>query len=468
MRLTDMFAMSLKNLWQRKTRTILTVLGVVIGVASIVVMISLGLGLRTSMMKEIQGYSNGMQVRVTTPYNSSTKTKSAQEKLLSDSTVSKLETLDHVKDVYPELDVDIVQKFDSLYCSNTLKGLPVKALEGMNLDLKAGSVPKEGSELSIIYGNAALNGRYNARTNFYPYYEGKELPEVDLMSKPVDTYFDADAFNSTIGSQNSMGASSGGDGSSGSATKTPPKKYPIPTAGVLAGGPDDYKSMASWNIYCDVEALKTELRKVFRNKTIPGQPTKKNGRPYKEIFYNAILVEADDFRNIQSIQKAIQDMGYNAESDADWVRQQEQSLNMIQAVLGGIGAVSLLVAAIGIANTMMMSIYERIREIGIMKVIGCNIRDIGALFLIEAAYIGLFGGIVGLVFSYIVSALINHFSGSVDLMGIGNTAGGSISTIPPWLALVGVVFAILIGMLSGFVPSQRAMRLSALAAIKNE
>lgn len=466
MRLTDMFAMSLKNLWQRKTRTILTVLGVVIGVAAIVVMVSLGLGLRASMMKEIQGYSNGMQIRVTTPYDTSNNSKSATEKLLSDNTVSKFRELEHVKNVFPELDVDIIQKFGTYYCSNTLKGLPVPALEGMNLDLKEGAVPKEGAELSIIYGNASLNSRFNPRTNFYPYYEGKELPEVDLMAKPVDTYFDADAWNSTIGASRSGGGSSGGESSSGS--KVPPKKYPVPTAGVLAGGPDDYNSMASWNIYCDVEALKNELRKVFRNRAIPGQPTKKNGRPYKEIFYNAILVEADDFRNIQTLQKELQDMGYNAESDADWVRQQEQSLNMIQAVLGGIGAVSLLVAAIGIANTMMMSIYERIREIGIMKVIGCNIRDIGALFLIEAAYIGLFGGIVGLVFSYVVSALINRFAGSVDLMGMGNVAGGSISTIPPWLALVGVVFAVLIGMISGFVPSQRAMRLSALAAIKNE
>lgn len=465
-----MFAMSLKNLWQRKTRTVLTVLGVVIGVAAIVVMISLGLGLRSSMMEEIQSYSNGMQIRVTTPYNSSNDSKSAEEKRLSDQLVKEFETLEHVKAVYPELDIDIVQKFGSYYCNNTLVGLPSKAIEAMNLDLKEGAVPKEGGELTILYGNTVLNSRYNPRTNVYPYYDGGTLPEVDLMSRPVDTYFDVETFNSTIGSRSSGDGNqdSGGADSSG---KKQLKKYKIPTAGVLSGGPDDYISAASWRMYCDVEALKTELKKVFRNRTIPGQPTKKNGRPYKEIFYNAILVEADDFRNVQTLQKQLQDMGYNAESDADWIRQQQQSINMIQAVLGGIGAVSLLVAAIGIANTMMMSIYERIREIGIMKVIGCNIRDIGALFLIEAAYIGLFGGIVGLVFSYIVSGLINHFSsgGSVDLgLGMMGGSGGGISTIPPWLALVGVGFAVVIGMLSGFIPSQRAMRLSALAAIKNE
>ena len=179
-------------------------------------------------------------------------------------------------------------------------------------------------------------------------------------------------------------------------------------------------------------------------------------------------MEVDDFQNVTTVQTLIKTMGYDAQSDVEWIKQTQQQTNMIQAVLGGIGAVSLLVAAIGIANTMIMSIYERIREIGIMKVIGCNIRDIGGMFLMEAAYLGFFGGVVGLGFSYAVSAIINHFSkGGSGLFGLGG-GSGNISQIPPWLAIVGVLFAIVIGMISGFVPSQRAMRLSALAAIKNE
>ncbi len=72
---------------------------------------------------------------------------------------------------------------------------------------------------------------------------------------------------------------------------------------------------------------------------------------------------------------------------------------IIQAVLGGIGAISLLVAAIGITNTMVMSIYERTKEIGVMKVIGASLRDIKRLFLFESALIGLLGGILGIIFS---------------------------------------------------------------------
>ena len=130
-------------------------------------------------------------------------------------------------------------------------------------------------------------------------------------------------------------------------------------------------------------------------------------------------------------------------------------------MLGGIGAVSLIVAAIGITNTMMMSIYERTKEIGVMKVIGCDMRDIRTLFLMEAGFIGLIGGVVGIGFSFLISFIINQI---VMKMGMEMT----LSYIPLWLAGSSVGFAILVGMVAGFFPALRAMRLSPRAAIRNE
>ena len=94
------------------------------------------------------------------------------------------------------------------------------------------------------------------------------------------------------------------------------------------------------------------------------------------------------------------------------------SMGYVQAVLGGIGAVSLLVAAIGIANTMMMSIYERTKEIGVMKVLGCSLENIRTMFLIEAGVIGFVGGVVGVALSYGVSAIINYISAGSDILGM--------------------------------------------------
>ena len=198
---------------------------------------------------------------------------------------------------------------------------------------------------------------------------------------------------------------------------------------------------------------------------IPGQPSTKTGKPYKEIFYNQLLVNVDDMDHVVSLQKELQDLGYDAYSQAEWVESEQKTMGYIQAVLGGIGAVSLFVAAIGITNTMMMSIYERTKEIGVMKVLGCDLRNIRSLFLMEAGFIGFIGGVIGLILSLILSVVINKVAaGANEYMG---TTGG-ISYIPVWLALLSLVFAVMVGMVAGFFPARRAMRLSPLAAIRNE
>lgn len=207
------------------------------------------------------------------------------------------------------------------------------------------------------------------------------------------------------------------------------------------------------------------MKKEFKNRAIPNQPTTATGKPYKEIFYNMLYVYTDSMDHVQELQTTINGMGYSARSDAEWIQQQQTTMGYIQLVLGGIGAVSLLVAAIGITNTMMMSIYERTKEIGIMKVLGCDMRNIQGMFLVEAGCIGFIGGVVGLIISCILSAVINMLAST---MGGEMGLSSNISYIPPWLALVSLVFAVFVGMVAGFFPSLRAMKLSPLAAIRNE
>ncbi len=129
---------------------------------------------------------------------------------------------------------------------------------------------------------------------------------------------------------------------------------------------------------------------------------------------------------------------------------------------------SLFVAAIGITNTMMMSIYERTKEIGVMKVLGCDLRNIRSLFLMEAGFIGFIGGIIGLALSYSISVVINKIASGAEGGGMMLPASSSISYIPFWLAGLSLVFAVMVGMVAGFFPALRAMKLSPLAAIHNE
>lgn len=101
-----------------------------------------------------------------------------------------------------------------------------------------------------------------------------------------------------------------------------------------------------------------------------------------------------------------------------------------------------------------------------MKVLGCDLRNIRSLFLMEAGFIGFIGGVIGLVFSYTISAVINRLAAGAENMMI--TTSSSISYIPLWLAGLSLVFAIMVGMVAGFFPALRAMKLSPLAAIHTE
>ncbi len=276
------------------------------------------------------------------------------------------------------------------------------------------------------------------------------MPDVDLMNDPVFLIFDTDAYYQA-GSTDENGRNI-----------QPPKKYIIPTCGMMAGDLETYKENCN-SVFADIDALKAQLKKVFKNKVIPGQPSTKGGKPYKELYYEEVYIRVDDMEYVQEVQQTIQDMGFNANSNAEWMEQTQSQMGMIQMVLGGIGAVSLFVAAIGIANTMMMSIYERTKEIGIIKVLGCDLGNIRSMFLLEAGFIGFFGGMAGLILSEIISAVINSVAGKAS-----EGYFGQISYIPLWLIAVSLAFAVLVGMVAGFFPALRAMKLSPLAAIRNE
>lgn len=451
MKFLDLLRMSSSSLWKRKIRTILTILGVVIGVASIVVMISLGLGLSRSLIKEYETYGSLTQITVYQSWNYGND--SGEEKRLDDELVEAIKQIEHVTTVYPMMQMSALAKYGAYQNYLQIQAMPVEALEELDIEVGEGSLPSAADEeLKFFYGSTVLQDFYNSK-NGSGYWDTGELPDIDLMNDPIFTIFDTDAYWESQYPGDSETA------------KAPPKKYLIEAAGVEAPGEDGY-TRYGWYTLCDIDKLLPELKRIFKNKVIPGQPSTKAGKPYKEIFYNQLIVNIDEMENVTGVQSQIIDLGYEANSNAEWIESQQKTLGYVQAVLGGIGAVSLFVAAIGITNTMMMSIYERTKEIGVMKVLGCDLRNIRSLFLLEAGFIGFIGGIIGLGFSYTISFVINKVAG-----GAGNFMGmnaSSISYIPAWLALLSLVFAVLVGMLAGFFPALRAMRLSPLAAIRNE
>lgn len=449
MKFLDLLRMSSSNLWKRKVRTVLTVLGVVIGVASIVVMVSLGLGLSNSLMEQYESYGGLTQIQVQAPL-SGDSSSDQETKRLDDKLIREIEGMEHVESVYPIIEISALAKYGSYEGYLQIQGMPGEAFETLDIKVGEGRLPGEDQELTFFYGCEVLQNFYNAKSGGGTYWETGIMPDIDLMRDPIFIIFDPDAYYA------SQGTSENGQ------TVQPPKKYLIPACGVEANPGENSWSQYGWYTYCDLDQLMPKLKKIFKNKVIPGQPTTKTGKPYKEIFYSQLYVNVDTMDNVLAVQNYLKDLGYNAYSNAEWIESDQKTMGYIQAVLGGIGAVSLFVAAIGITNTMMMSIYERTKEIGVMKVLGCDLRNIRSLFLMEAGFIGFIGGVIGLILSFIISIIINNVVKNVSEYMTG------ISYIPFWLVILALVFAVLVGMVAGFFPARRAMKLSPLAAIHNE
>ncbi len=209
-----------------------------------------------------------------------------------------------------------------------------------------------------------------------------------------------------------------------------------------------------WKEYCATLTVESRKKAMTRIET-----------------YDYINVNVDNIKNVTKVQDAIEALGYTTYSDMKYLEPIQQTSNMIEVVLGAIGGLARLISAINIANTMVMSIYERTKEIGIMKVLGCRVRDIRKLFLYEAALIGLIGGLIGIAISYIVSFLINKYGGDIfatimQMSYVYDVGDAKFSVIPFWLPFAAAFFGMMVGVLSGYFPACRATKISAIEAMK--
>ena len=171
--------------------------------------------------------------------------------------------------------------------------------------------------------------------------------------------------------------------------------------------------------------------------------------------------------DLEGIEAKIRDMGFETLSGAEIVSRIRRSILILQAVLGGLGVIAIAVATLGIANTLLTAVYERMREIGVMKAVGARRRDIRRQFFAEAGLIGLIGGIAGLVIGFGTDHLLAAVIGQIARRQ-GGEDPGAIAYHTPGIALGCLAFSVVLSLLAGTFPAARAARLDPIATLRHE
>jgi putative ABC transport system permease protein len=234
------------------------------------------------------------------------------------------------------------------------------------------------------------------------------------------------------------------------------KTVPLKVAGVVK----ETLGESDWSIYMGLDELK-----VY-NEWASGARIN-----YNKTGYNQVVVKVDQVDHVLDVNDQITALGFQAYTPLSFVQGINNFYQILQVIFGGVGAIALLVAAIGIANTMAMAILERTKEIGLMKAIGATNRDVLTIFLGEAAGIGFVGGLGGVLIGWLAGQALNVVA-IVYLAGQASSQGGAPPSIavytPAWLPVFALLFSTLIGLVSGLYPALRAATMVPVNALKYE
>ncbi len=430
----DILTMAAKNLMRRKSRTVLTMLGVLIGTTSIVVMVSLGIGMMESQQKMYEQWGSLNEITVNRSYSYGNN----EEKVvaLNDDALEVFRQQEGVTAVIPMVRVSANNaKYGKEEGWLEVYGIDPAAMEQKGLEVAAGRLLDVTDRNAIVVGGMIGDSFYDPDTGWV--YDSEETYEAYRQR----------IYDKSLGMLNQKVTAEFRNYETQKA-----KKITFQVVGVTPmDSPNNYYA------YAPLSVMQTVQKQMM---------TREQRKDKNRDVYDQVTIVTSDVTYTKEICQNLRDSGYNCYSIAESLEGVEDSMQTVQLVLGGIGSITLLVAAIGIINTMVMSIYERTREIAIMKVIGATFNDIRLMFLAEAGLIGLLGGIFGLGFSYTLSYVINKFAGGM-MGGMVGSEATAISIIPWWLALFAIVFSILIGLLAGVYPANRAVKLSPIEAMRN-
>lgn len=439
----------LMNMKRRKIRTFLTVLGVMIGVISVVALMSVGLGVKKEMIDSVVDSGSVNQIKVYSETGGKHK-----DRMITDKTIETFSKFSNVSGCYSVYEVPVTMKYGEYEYYGNLVGVPGDELSTWKL-INGENVIKDSDGKGFAAGSSV--GKLFFNPNTYTSFEKKEKKGIGLLTgRRFDTVFGWGDENAKTVKLKLTGVLA-----DGSADKASDDDSDDDSDNTEGGVYTSTYSEKSQTIYCDMDYLKSLLSRVSVDGKLEGQPVDGNGNSYREFIYTAAIVTVDDTNNVDAIVKKFQDMGYQTENAKEYLDTIQKYLKMIQLLLGGIGTIALVVAVIGISNTMTTSVFDRVNEIGILKVLGCDIDELRLLFLAEAAIIGAAGGVLGVGCSYGVKVIIDKCAVSMFHLAKGT----NISYIPWWLALAGMMGSVVLGVAAGYFPARWATKLRPIDAV---
>ena len=450
MKFQDSAELAYRNLRESLLRNSLTTVGISVGVASLVAMLSLGIGLQQLAGRRLQksGLFDTVVVTSRRDLRSFSREQDengpapAESPALDEPARQTIEKLPSVVEVYPDIRFITDLRFEGKPHLAMIAGLPFSArsndaFEGMQGHYFSSEDAPEVI-LQKVFAQELLGKLPKA---------GAEDVNVAEFAKPL------------LGKDLVMRYSER-NASAGTAYSVTSREQTVKIVGIADLDPDSMRGQARARVFLPLKLA--ERLHVVQPSDFRDSSRNAGSGP----SYATVSVRVKNPNDVLAVEDKIKKMGFNTFSIVDATRSLRQFFAVLDLFLGIFGSLALAVASIGIINTLVMAILERRRDIGIMKALGASDADVKGLFFAEAGAMGIFGGVLGVALGWTIGRVINV--GTNVYLKRQHFPPEQIWFVPWWLILGAIVFAIVVSLLSGLYPASRAARLDPVQALRYE
>ncbi|WP_127585234.1 ABC transporter permease [Paenibacillus koleovorans] len=455
----DRFRFVRQNMKKNKSRVFMTVLATAMGCSFLIVLASVGFGLQKSVVNEITGDSLLTEISV---YGKEERKNLYSQ--LKDADIAELEQIPNVKSVTrritvgQQLNLRVGDQVTSQ--QGVIMHIPSEVKAGFKLE--AGRMPQSDREVIVGYQFAeslrkAGEAIEEDSTAAEPEKQEQSIEEMDKVAASV--------LNKTMDMEVKRMVGKAEE-------KT---VMPVTIVGVASKPTREW--MNDRKIYLS-DAMLREIESYTntrRGDIIPPELMEKGGAASAapidgEREYAEVHIYADNVKDVKGIADVLEERSYANHSIVNELEQVNVMFTIMKIGLLLVGTIAVLIASIGIYNTMTMAVTERAQDIGIMKAIGAHPSTVKSVFLIESTYIGVLGALIGTVVSYVISFAVNLSLPAVisGFMGENPPEGLIFSDIPPSLTLICVAISLVVAMLSGLRPAKRATQVDVLKALRRD